>query len=557
MNNFGLYLIVSLCLKSFIHCAVVKDNFRRFPPATEEKLLQQDRDYWWQYGTEQLQRVLEENERQRRNVAKNVIIFIGDGMGISTITAARIYKGQREYGKMGEEHCLNFENFPNVGLVKTYTVDKQVPDSAATATSIFSGIKTRYKMLGLDQTNYGDIFNPITYEEGKLEGIMKWAQDAGKDTGIVTTTRITHATPAATYANINHRDWECDSKVPPEYRSQVKDIPRQLVEDAPGKNFRVILGGGLQMMGYVYDAQLNECQRTDNLNLTKMWEDAHSTSNAKFVTDNQGLASVDENTEYLLGLFHANHLPFELQRDAGPTGTPSLTDLTAKALQLLRNSQNGYVLLIEGGLIDIAHHKNTARMALSEAAEFDRAIEYALNETNPDETLILVTADHSHGFTISGYPKRGNDILGLGNETAKENTYYTAAYVNGPGFNYHFVPNKSHPWIDVSDDENLYSNPFYVHRGAAYLKDETHGGEDVAVFATGPGSQLIRGVFEQNYLAHVVSHAACIGPHATLNEYCNDITESYYKSNGVPRTMSFHVLCISVVVKFMILFNNF
>lgn len=98
------------------------------------------------------------------------------------------------------------------------------------------------------------------------------------------------------------------------------------------------------------------------------------------------------------------------------------------------------------------------------------------------------------------------------------------AYGNGPGFDYQFTPNSTlekYPWKDVVEDEHIrLSDPWYQHVGSFYLEDETHGGEDVAMYAKGPGAHLIRGVIEQNYPAHVISYAACIGPHAHLNEDC-------------------------------------
>lgn len=125
-------------------------------------------------------------------MAKNVIIFIGDGMGLSTITAARIFHGQKE-GKSGEETSLEFDEFPNVGLAKTYNVNKQVPDSAGTATAIFTGVKTNYGVIGMDITEA--LLNHTSTKGPQLSTIMDWAIQAKKRTGFVTTTRITHATP--------------------------------------------------------------------------------------------------------------------------------------------------------------------------------------------------------------------------------------------------------------------------------------------------------------------------------------------------------------------------
>lgn len=116
--------------------------------------------------------------------------------------------------------------------------------------------------------------------------------------------------------------------------------------------------------------------------------------------------------DYLLGLFGPGHMPYALQRDRSPNGTPSLQEMTSQAMKVLSRHREGYVLMVEGGRIDHGHHANYAQMALHEAAELDDAVAYAAYNTNPADTLIIVTADHSHAFTINGYPNRGNDILG-------------------------------------------------------------------------------------------------------------------------------------------------
>lgn len=114
-----------------------------------------------------------------------------------------------------------------------------------------------------------------------------------------------------------------------------------------------------------------------------------------------------------MGLFSPGHLPYALERDTSPDGQPSLLNMTVQALKLLSQNPKGYVLLVEGGNIDNAHHEGYARHALHETSEMDDAVAYAAEVTNPDDTLLIVTADHSHTLTIAGYPERGADILGL------------------------------------------------------------------------------------------------------------------------------------------------
>ncbi|KAH8404429.1 hypothetical protein KR009_007116, partial [Drosophila setifemur] len=198
--------------------------------------------FWYKVALRQLEKTIKQAQRAEENSyqkkAKNIIVFIGDGMGVSTISAGRIYKGQYLKHGNGEEETLVFDDFPNTGMAKTYNVDKQVPDSAGTATAIFTGSKTHYGAIGMDSTR-----SKTKGQQGRVQNVMEWAQKEGKRTGIVTTTRITHATPAATYAHIYDRDWECDTEVPIGSVGQHVDIARQLVENEPGNRFNVILGG--------------------------------------------------------------------------------------------------------------------------------------------------------------------------------------------------------------------------------------------------------------------------------------------------------------------------
>jgi alkaline phosphatase len=124
--------------------------------------------------------------------------------------------------------------------------------------------------------------------------------------------------------------------------------------------------------------------------------------------------------DYLLGLFSPGHMPYALERDHGPNGSPSLQNMTSQAMNMLSKNPSGYLLLVEGGRIDHGHHANYALLALHEAAELDDAVAYAAAITDPADTLIIVTADHSHSFTINGYPNRGNDILGTVLNVIKE-----------------------------------------------------------------------------------------------------------------------------------------
>ena len=429
--------------------------------------------------------------------AKNVILFIGDGMGISTVTAARIYAGQKQ-GQTGEEYVLPFENFDHLALVKTYNSNAQVPDSAGTASAMNTGVKTNIGMLGYGPgATLGDC---VSGKGNEVPLVSEEARDKGKALGIVSTARITHATPAAVYARSVSRNWEGDSEIPEDQRGLgCLDIARQLVETP----FDVALGGG----SAAFFGEGKGGRRLDaGADLPGEWT---AKTGGTFVT------SMDEMTaapagKPLLGLFSPSHMTFTADRTPEST-EPTLTDMTATAVGRLRGDPQGYYLMVESARIDHGHHAGQAGYALEEAVEFARAIQWAIDNTDPKETLILVTADHSHVFTMAGYPRRGNDILGLvvppagggedgdtgeGPSLAADGTPYTTlGYGNGPGA---IKPGgREMPETGVA-----------AHQQAAIpTGSETHGGEDVALYANGPGAQNVRGVMEQNLIYDVIRRA--------------------------------------------------
>ncbi|KAG7168849.1 Alkaline phosphatase, tissue-nonspecific isozyme-like 3 [Homarus americanus] len=243
------------------------------------------------------------NVRDNVNIAKNVILFLGDGMGITANTAGRIYKGQKK-GMNGEEGYLTWERFPNAALLKTYNVDKQVPDSAATATAFLCGVKSNYYTLGVDSAvKYKDC-NASLNTAHHLSSILQWAQEQGMDTGLVTTTRITHATPAALYAHTANRIWECDGNLKEE-GAGCKDIADQLITENPGKNIKVIMGGGRRTLGAGLDPNPDNkiCTRQDGRDLTQEWlkDKYHRGHTATYATTAEEMREV-EKTDFFLGM---------------------------------------------------------------------------------------------------------------------------------------------------------------------------------------------------------------------------------------------------------------
>ena len=473
--------------------------------------------------------------------AKNVILFVGDGMGISTITASRIYDGQQKGGH-GEENSLSFEKLPYLALSKTYSVDEQTADSAPTMTAMVTGVKTIGHSISVNQLVAHSEPNAEKVNANKLATILEQAKQRGLSAGIVSTTRITHATPAATYAHTANRDWEGDSDLPD--GATVADIATQLVDFNINGGIDVALGGGRTRFipQSATDPEYGIAgKRKDGRDLTADWLSKHS--NARYVWNKAQFDAIDpKTTDHLLGLFEPSHVHYEADRIAhDKAGEPSLTEMTAKAIDILKKNHKGYFLMVEGGRIDHAHHAGNAYRALTETRQLAAAVEAALNKTNPDDTLIIVTADHSHTFTIGGYPQRGNPILGLtqGVGATSPNLdmlglpYTTLNYANGTGYtgksNVQETGSKSFTtptmaaWESGSEGHNPKS--FSPATGRPLLKDaqvqgsdylqeaviplgaETHGAEDVAIFAGGPKAHLFHGVIEQNVIYHVMAEA--------------------------------------------------
>ncbi|XP_014640884.1 PREDICTED: intestinal-type alkaline phosphatase [Ceratotherium simum simum] len=470
---------------------------------------EEDPDFWNRQAAQALDTAKKVQPIQ--TAAKNLIIFLGDGMGVPTVTATRILKAQMD-GKLGPETPLAMDNFPYLALSKTYNVDRQVPDSAGTATAYLCGVKTNYQTIGVSAAARYNQCN--TTRGNEVTSVMNRAKKAGKSVGVVTTTRVQHASPAGTYAHTVNRNWYSDADMPAEALEEgCQDIATQLISNM---DIDVILGGGRMYMfpkgtpdpEYPDDGSQNGT-RVDEKNLVQEWLDKHQ--GAQYLWNRTALlqASQDPSVTHLMGLFEPADMKYEAQRDLGLD--PSLTEMTEAALSVLSRNPSGFYLFVEGGRIDHGHHEGGAYLALTEAVMFDDAIEKASQLTSETDTLTLVTADHSHVFSFGGYTLRGSPILGLAPSKASDGKAYTSIlYGNGPGF---ALSGDSRP--DVNESES--SDATYRQQAAVPLSSETHGGEDVAVFARGPQAHLVHGVQEQTFVAHVMAFAACLEPYTACD----------------------------------------
>ena len=491
---------------------------------------------WYEAAAKQIQqqRSIANSIQNQEAAAKNIILFIGDGMNLTTITASRILEGQQR-GMLGEENNLSFDRFPFSGLAKTYAVDSQVADSANTMTAIISGVKTNMGIVGIDENaSRGDC---SSQNGNEVISVLDLAEISGMSTGIVTTTRVTHATPAAAYAKSPDRNWEDPSEMPQGALKQgCEDIASQLTEYQSNINRRykgansdgieVIMGGGSrhflpEKSANVESQGSTSGQRPDGRNLIAEWRRQYP--NGVYMESRADFDSLDFNkAERVFGLFNKTHLRFDANRKSKTIKEPSLSEMTEKALQVLSKNSKGFFLLVEAGRIDHAHHAGNAYNALSDTIALSQAVQVALDKTSEKDTLIIVTADHGHVFTMAGYPKRGNPILGKvvsnGNtkpQLASDNLPYTTlGYANGLGHRHlgsSTNADNGYNHVGVVGRANLTevdtTQPGFFQESLVPLQSETHSGEDVPIYALGPGAHLISGSNEQTIIFHAINHA--------------------------------------------------
>ena len=300
-----------------------------------------------------------------------------------------------------------------------------------------------------------------------------------------------------------------------------RDIASQLLEFNYGDGIDVVLGGGLD-----HFTPTPQGKRNDGRSLVEEWQNRYP--QGSFVQNKIELSRIDsQSTTKLLGLFANGNMEFEYDRPL--TKQPSLLQMTTKAVELLSQHEN-FLLIIESGRIDHAHHYGNAFRALHETRAFDATIANVAKQVNSDDTLMIVTADHSHTLTMGGYPVRGNPILDFvlvaDKQGKPQNDYMlsahgkpftTLSYANGFGHCDEYDNNPTEgfkpcakgletDFVVDGEDSPTHAN-FQQHAGVPLFM-ETHGADDVPIYAKGPWSHLLNGVVEQNVIFHVMKHAA-------------------------------------------------
>ena len=430
--------------------------------------------------------------------AKNVIFFLGDGMGTNMITAARIYS-------VGEAGTLTMDTLPELAWVRTYSNDAQVTDSAPSMSAYMTGVKMNNEVLSMSpDTKAYDAANkpffsgadstcPAAGNGAAVATILEISKAAGRSVGAVTTTRITHATPAATFAHLCHRDGE-------------NAIAAQTVPGGAGYNSAlgdgvdVLFGGGKK---HFIPTTIAGGARTDGRNLmTELTGKGYSV-----VTDKTGFDAIPATATKAVGLFTSSHMSFELDRN--PANEPSLSEMATKAVSILQKNPKGYFLMVEGGRIDHAEHNTNMARALADTLAFDNAIKDTLDlvkKTDPtlSNTLIIVTADHDHTLTLNGYAKRTgatsatnagilglvkNVVTGSAEKDAEGVPYTILGFGNGEN-RVAGARNTAAALDDITTSGKEYHQEAAVRTAAG---SETHGGTDVSAMAVGVGAENLHG----------------------------------------------------------------
>jgi alkaline phosphatase len=304
---------------------------------------------------------------------KNIILFIGDGMGLAQVYASMTRS----------DHELNLEKFPVIGLVKTYSSDNYITDSGAGATAYSAGIKTKNGSLGVD--SLGHNVGLIT-EQAKTHGLA---------TGLVVTCSLTHATPAGFVAHVVSRD--SDEMIAKYYLHNTIDVA---------------IGGGKKYF----------TQRKDHANLL----DSLRNSGYAILTSIDSINTSDPK----MFCFYADEHPLPISKGRGD----ALARSVKKAVEILSKNKNGFFLMVEGSQIDWGGHANDIDYVVSEMLDMDQALENAVKFAETSEnTLVLVTADHeTGGLSIIGGDLKKREIQAAFS-TKGHSAIMVPLYAFGPG----------------------------------------------------------------------------------------------------------------------------
>ncbi|MDF9758850.1 MULTISPECIES: alkaline phosphatase [Peribacillus] len=443
-------------------------------------------------------------QAETKNTPRNVILLIGDGMGLGAIEIAR----QMEYGKTG---ILHLEKLEHVALMRTYSANNYVTDSAAGGSAIATGIKTNNESIGVDANG------------SEVDSVLDAFQAKGKKVGIISTNMVVDATPAAFGASVSNR-WTGGA-----------NIARQLFDN----RIDVILGGGSSYF---------EANKQNGEDLIAKFKQA----GYGITTTKEELSSINK-PEKLLGLFHPTYMNFKLDKEVLHSQEPSLPEMTSKAIDILSQSDKGFFLMSEGARIDHMEHAADITGIWKETIEFDQTVKEVVNwAKNRNDTLIVVLADHE---TMGTSASETMDIPAL-KKIRVSSEYMSKQLIFDK--NHEIIPEsvvsafKKYAHISLTDQEvhqfidNVKKNRTLVYPqhqidweiGSTIAKHYKAGVADrsiraasstgghtanmIPIFASGPGSEAFDGVIENTDVSKIITKAAGVpftpGQHKTKEE---------------------------------------
>ncbi|GKS12484.1 alkaline phosphatase [Paenibacillus chitinolyticus] len=449
-------------------------------------------------------------EKEQKAVSKNVIVLIGDGMGPAQVSAGRTFSKN----KLGKDH-LELDSY-YVGQATTYAdrgedggtiVSGEVTDSASAGTAFATGNKTYNAAISVSNE---DVSKPFA-------SVIEASELAGKATGLVTTARITHATPAVYASHVRNRDNE-------------SAIASQYLNDG---NVDVLFGGGKQF----FVSKDEKGKRTDKTIIPDFEKEGY-----KVVYDKQGLASLDGKTGKALGLFGNSHVDYVLDR----TNTvPNLAEMTSKAIDILSANPKGFTMMVEGGRIDHAGHANDLPSVVQEMLDFDAAVKVAMEFAKKDgNTSVVVTADHETGglslsrdniyeINVDAWDDQQKSSELIGGELNKAKTVEDVKALVA----------KYTGHTDLTDDEAKFilagDGSSYKQEGAfnavmskRYLvgwSGHGHSAVDVGVWAYGPIAEKVKGQIDNTEIARAVASVAGIDLKAATDKLQSEYVYPKFK----------------------------
>lgn len=460
-----------------------------------------------------------------RRQARNVILFIGDGMSLAHRTAARMLSKGINQGHYGGN--LAIDDMPHMALISTSGTDSIITDSANSMSAYTTGHKSCTNALGVYCAQ-----NKDTLAHPRVETLTSLAKrKLGVAVGVVTNTEIEDATPAGMVANTRRR-------------SDYSNIVRMFSEQAP----EVIMGGGLPWFLPKSTAGSKRDDDVDYIQKFKQRGYAFVTTDAEMK-----VATANSDTRKLLGLFNNGNIDGVLDRRLLKKGTvtkypdqPDLVDMVKTSLSVLSKSREGFVLMVESGQIDRYTHALDWERAVYDTIMLDNAVKVAKDwaRSNGNETLIIVTPDHTHPVSIIGTVddsrpgERLRDKLGTNNDARFPN--YPAPDADGypasidvsrrlaftfGAFPDHCARGKPYlagpaiPSVKSADGQSQVANEEYCAPGAARMQGNlpitanagVHSADDGLLTAIGPGSERFHGHLENTRVFRNIALALGLG----------------------------------------------